>query len=120
MRYYDTLKEEQRGPFKVIVDKTWEDLHPRDCFDDSVTDIQELCEDIDAGKYDWFMLRTRVLFEGHELTAEYLGGCLYDDPMKVFDDGTAEDQIQQALANARHAAVELKHKLVELDLESML
>ena len=114
MRHWDELARYEREGFEIIVDKTWEDIHPRDCFDDSVTDIQQLCEDIDAGKYDWFMLRTRVLFEGHELAAEYLGGCLYEDPMDVFKDGIAEDQIEQGLANARSEAAKLREKLVDL------
>ena len=118
MRHYDTLKEEQRGPFKVIVDKTWEDIHPRDCFDDSCHDIQELCEKIDAGYYDWFMLRTRVFYEGIELASEYLGGCLYQDAMDVFEDGIAEDQIEQAMSNARRQAEDLRKKLLDLDIQS--
>jgi hypothetical protein len=120
MRHYDTLKEEQRGPFKVIVDKTWEDIHPSHCFDDSVTDIKELCDKIDRGVYDWFMLRVRVLFDGHELGSHYLGGCLYENPEDVLTDGTAEDCIGEALHEAKNAALDLKHKLVELDLESMV
>ena len=118
-RYYDLIKEEQRGPFKIIVDKTWEDLHPKDCFDDSVTDINELCERIDAGYYDWFMLRVRVLFDGHEMGSHYLGGCLYKDAADVLEDGIAEDCINEALHEARDHMLDLKHKLVELDLESM-
>ena len=120
MRHYETINEQQRGPFKIIIDKTWEDIHPDHCFDDTVTDIKELCEKIDNGTYDWFMLRTRVLFDGHELAAEYLGGCLYENASDVMTDGTAEDQIQQAMEHAVQAALELKHKLVDIDLESML
>jgi hypothetical protein len=115
MRYFDTIAEQQRGPFKIIVDKTWEDISPRDCFDESVTDLDELCEKIDAGYYDWFMLRTRVYFEGVELAAEYLGGCLYESADEVLNDGTAEDQIYQALLNAKAAAADMKKKFAALD-----
>lgn len=115
MRHYDTIAEQQRGPFKIIVDKTWEDLHPNDCFDDSCHDIKELCEKIDAGYYDWFMLRTRVFYEGVELAAEYLGGCLYEDANDVMTDGVAEDQIYQALLNARVEAAAMKKKFAALD-----
>ena len=55
MRYYDELATYERDGFTVIVDKTYEDIHPRDCFDDSVSDIKQICEDIDSGKLDWFM-----------------------------------------------------------------
>ena len=115
MRYYDELLREQRGSFTVIVDKTYEDLHPRDCFDDSCYDIDEMCDKIDRGILEWFMLRTRVEFEGVELACEYLGGCLYDDAREVLTDGMAEDQIYQALINARRAAEEMKEKFAKLD-----
>lgn len=115
MRHYDTIAEEQRGPFKIIVDKTWEDLHPRDCFDDTCHDIAELCRKIDNCTYDWFMLRTRVFYEGVELSCEYLGGCLYEDAKEVMNDGVAEDQIYQALLNAKVAAANMKKKFAALD-----
>jgi hypothetical protein len=101
MRYYDTLAEYEREGYTVIVDKTYEDLNPRDCFDDTVTDIEEIIKDIDRGHLDWFMLRVRVLVEGLELSSEYLGGCLYEDPTECLTDGTAEDKIEQALADAK-------------------
>ena len=47
------------------------------------------------------MLRVRVLVEGLELSSEYLGGCLYEDAREVLTDGTAEDIIGQALADAK-------------------
>jgi hypothetical protein len=118
MRYYDTLKEEQRGPFKVIVDKTWEDIHPNQLFEED--DVEEICRKIDNGTYDWFMLRVRVTFEGHEMGSHYLGGCCYEDAAQVLTDGVAEDCIGEALAEAKKNMLELKHKLVDLDLESMV
>lgn len=117
MRYYDTLLDEQRGPFQIIVDKTYEDLHPRDCFDDTCYDIDEMCSKIDRGALDWFMLRTRVFFEGVELSCEYLGGCLYDDARECLTDGMAEDQIYQALNSAKTAAAMMKAKFAGLDLK---
>ena len=114
-RHYDTLLEEQRGPFTVIVDKTWEDLHPNDCFDDTVTDIKEICARIDRCELDWFMLRVRVLFDGHELAADYVGGFLQEDAREVLRDGTAEDMIYTATESAKTAAATLFHKLQQLD-----
>jgi hypothetical protein len=114
-RHYDTLLEEQRGPFTVIVDKTWEDLHPNDCFDESVTDIKDICARIDRCELDWFMLRTRVLFDGHELAADYVGGFLYEDAREVLRDGTAEDMIEGTIEQAKESAAQLFHKLQQLD-----
>ena len=113
-RYYDTIGEFERDGFDIIVDKSWEDLHPRDCFDDSVTDIKELCKDIDSGELDWFMLRVRVMVEGLELAEEYLGGCLYKDAREVLTDGTADDLIDQALDSAKPKIYRLKQKFAEL------
>jgi hypothetical protein len=101
MRYYDELATYERNGFTVIVDKTYEDLNPRDSFDDTVTDIDEIIKDIDRGHLEWFMLRVRVLVEGLELSSEYLGGCLYEDPNEILTDGTAEDIIDQALTDAK-------------------
>jgi len=114
-RYYDTLLEEQRGPFQIIVDKTWEDLNPRSCFDESITDIEEICTKINRCDLDWFMLRVRVLFEGHELAAEHVGGFLYEDAREVLRDGTAEDMISSTIEQAKEAAATLFHKLQQLD-----
>jgi hypothetical protein len=114
-RYYDTLLEEDRGQFHVIVDKTWEDLHPKDCFDDSVTDIQEICEKIDRGSLDWFMLRCRVFYEGVELAEDFIGGFLYEDAREILKDGVAEDIIEETIRQAREAAVEMKAKFEALE-----
>lgn len=116
MRYYDTLLEEMRGPFKVIVDKTYEDLSLRDCFDDSCYDIQEMNDKVNRGDLDWFMLRTRVFYEGVELASEYLGGMLYEDARECLKDGMAEDQIEFALENARKEAEVMKAKFLALEL----
>ena len=49
MRYYDTIAEFTREGYDIIVDKSWEDLNPRDLFDDCVTDLDKLVEDINSG-----------------------------------------------------------------------
>ena len=99
MRYYDILAEYEREGYTIIVDKTYEDLNPRDCFD--YDEDEELFRKIENGTYDWFMLRVRVLVEGLELSSEYLGGCCYEDAKEVLTDGTAEDKIYEALADAK-------------------
>ena len=112
-RYYDTIAEFERDGFTIIVDKTYEDLHPSDCFDDCF-DIKQMCNDIDSGKLDWFMLRVRVMVEGLELGSAYLGGCLYEDAREVLTDGTVEDQIDMALSEAKKDVYRLSRKFLEL------
>ena len=99
MQYYDELATYERDGFTVVVDKTYEDMHPRDCFE--TDDVDEIVKDIDRGHLEWFMLRVRVLVEGHVLASEYLGGCLYEDPSEILSDGTAEDFIDQAMTTAK-------------------
>ena len=111
-RYYDTIAEFERDGFDIVVDKTYEDLNPRDCFD--TDDIEEIIKDIDRGHLEWFMLRVRVLVEGLELGSAYLGGCLYEDPREVLTDGIAEDFIDQAMKEARPKVYALKQKFAEL------
>ena len=117
MRYYDTLAEFERDGYDIIVDKSYEDLDPKDCFDESCYDIKEMYADIESGKLDWFMLRVRVLVEGLELDSEYLGGCLYADPREVLTDGTAEDLIAQSMDNAKQQVYRLYKKFQDLSWE---
>jgi len=99
--YYDTIAEFERDGFTIIVDKTYEDIHPSDLFDDSEHDIKQLCEDIECGNLDWFILRVRVLVEGLEIGSSSVGGCLYKDAREVLTDGLAENEIDVALAEAK-------------------
>ena len=112
MRYYDTLAEFERDGYTIIVDKTYEDLNPRDSFD--TDDIEEIIKDIDRGHLEWFMLRVRVLVEGLELGSAYLGGCLYEDPREILTDGTAEDFIAEAMKEAKSEVYKYKQKFAEL------
>lgn len=110
--YYDTIAEFTRDGFDIIVDKTYEDMHPRDHFEDD--NMDEIIRKIDNGTYDWFMLRVRVLVEGLELGSSYLGGCLYEDPNEVLTDGVAEDFIAEAMKEAKTKVYALSKKFAEL------
>ena len=117
MRHYELLDERTVDGFRVIVDKTWEDIALRDCFDDSCYDIKDMERKVNSYELDWFMLRVRVLFDGHELGSHYLGGCLYEDAREVLTDGTAEDCIAEALIEARSEVRRLKERLNALEVE---
>ena len=115
MRYYDELATMQRDGFEIIVDKTWEDIPLGDLFDTSIDpdtgkpyyDIEQMARDIDRGNLDYFMLRVRALVDGHELGSSYVGGFLYEDASEVLRDGTAEDMIWEAVAEAKKEALRL-------------
>jgi hypothetical protein len=113
-RHYEELALFERDGFEIIVDKTWEDLDPADCFDDSCYDIKEIYCKIDAGVFEWFMLRVRVFYEDVELGSDYVGGFLYEDPRDVLNDGVVEDMVWTALEEAKARARELNEKLGRL------
>ena len=101
MRYWDTLLQEQREGFTIVVDKSWEDIPLRDLFDDTCYDIDEMNDKVNRGDLDWFMLRARVLLDSHELGESIVGGFLYEDAREVLRDGTAEDLIYSAMEEAK-------------------
>ena len=101
MRYWDTLLQEQREGFTIVVDKSWEDIPLRDLFDDTCYDIDDMNDKVNRGDLDWFMLRARVLLDGHELGEHIVGGFLYEDAREVLRDGMAEDLIYQAMEEAK-------------------
>ena len=100
-RYWDKLKEFEADGFEIIVDKSWEDCRIRDLFDDTCCDIEDLEAKVNRGDLDWFMLRARVLLDGHELGEHICGGFLYEDATEVLRDGMAEDMIYGAMEEAK-------------------
>jgi hypothetical protein len=117
MRHYEELASYERNGFDVIVDKSYEDLDPKDCFDDSCFDLKDMYSDIESGNLDWFMLRVRVMVENIELSSQFLGGCLYKDAREVLTDGTAEDLIAEALVEAKRDVYRLYKKFQDISWE---
>jgi hypothetical protein len=113
-RYYDELAFYEREGFEIIVEKTYEDTHPSDLFDEEVSDLKQLCQDIDSGNLDWFILRVRVLVEGLELGSSSVGGCLYKDARECLTDGLAENEIDVALDEAKGQVYRLYKKFQDL------
>jgi hypothetical protein len=116
-RHYDELACYEREGFDIIVDKSYEDMAPKDCFDDTQFDIAEINHNIEHGHLDWFMLRVRVMVENIELSSEYLGACLYENASEVLTDGTAEDLIDQALVEAKRDVYRLYKKFQDISWE---
>jgi hypothetical protein len=122
MRHYDEIGSFTRDGFTIIVDKSYEDIDPWDQLSECFDDRQQLYKDIENCKYEWFMLRVRVMLSGHELGSHYLGGCLYDyDKVKdVLTDGTVEDQLIEVLREEREEARKLQGSLQKvLDSETV-
>jgi hypothetical protein len=116
-RDYDEIDSFERDGFTVIVDKTYEEISPRDCFDDSITDIDQMCADIESGHLDWFMLRVRLMVDEYEIASEYLGGMLYENPREVLTDGTVEDLIAQAMITAKREVYRMYKRFQDISWE---
>ena len=82
MNHYELIHTEQYKGFDISFYATPEHMHPRDSFDDSITDIDELCDKIDNGDYVWFTAKVTASKNGIELASDYLGGCLYESFMQ--------------------------------------
>jgi hypothetical protein len=119
MRHWDTLLREDRAGFEIVVDKSWEDIPLDHLFDTSIDpdtgkpyyDVEDMARKIDRCELDYFMLRARVLLDGHELGSDIVGGFLYEDAREVLKDGMAEDLIYAAMEEARKEARRLQGSL---------
>jgi hypothetical protein len=116
-RDYDEIDAFDRDGFTIIVDKTYEDVHPRDLFDDTQFDIAEMCHNIEHGNLDWFVLRVRIMVDEYELTSEHLGGCLYENAREVLTDGTVEDLIAEAMITAKREVYSMYKRFQDISWE---
>lgn len=80
MTYWEEISRDTVDGFDIVFSVAPEDMHPGDSFDPECFDIPQLCEDINRGRYSWFIARVQAFRAGVELAADYLGGCLYDSP----------------------------------------
>jgi hypothetical protein len=127
MRDWTELLREQRMGFEVIVDKTWEDIPLDHLFDTSIDpdtgkpyyDVKDMARKIDRCDLDYFMLRARVLLDGHEMGQHIVGGFLYEDARETLKDGMAEDLIYQAMHEAKTEVLRLRERLTTVDLEAI-
>lgn len=102
MQHWETIHQETRDGFDIVFSITPEDMHPGDSFDPACFDIDQLCEDIDRGRYSWFIARVQALRAGVELASDYLGGCLYENPRDMMKPGDYfEDMVQTVIDEAR-------------------
>ena len=111
MRHYETLARFERDGLWIVVDKTWEETPLEDCFDDTCYQLERMRWQIENGDLDWFMLRVRAFVEDVELASSYLGGCLYESPTQVLEDGTVDDLLTEVIPEAQRRARTLYERL---------
>jgi hypothetical protein len=83
-------------------------------FDPSEEYYQELVENLESGFWEHFIARVRVLYDGKEMGAAYLGSVVAEDPAEWFGkdtDGSVDDMVQIALGEARDEAVAMLERL---------
>ena len=114
--YYHTVKTFKQDQFDVIVDWTYEHCALGDCFDDTVSDLEDMIRRCNAGLDTHYIARVRVFYDGHEMGSSSLGSCYaYDcDPEDDINDGISgylEDMIYEAMDDARGEAVKMLDRL---------
>lgn len=102
MKHYETIKTEDTQDFHIVCSVAYEEIHPRDSFDDSCHDVDEICQKIDSGEYVWFMVRVEAYRHGILLGTDYLGGCLYNNYQEFLNDVYYEDMVYNAIFDAKH------------------
>jgi len=109
MKYWEIIHTTTHNGFDIVISKTWEDIHPKDFFDDSVDDVSEICNKIDLGLLDWFIVRFQASKSGVVLGEDYLGGLLYDNAQDFIKDsgGYLEDMLEQCTQQAKKKLSEI-------------
>ena len=100
MKHYETIKTEETQGFHIVCSVAYEDSHPRDYFDDTEYQIEDICQKIDSGALVWFVARVEAFKNGILLGTDYLGACLYDNYQDFLNDGYYEDMVSQAITEA--------------------
>ena len=73
----ETIQLESKNGFNLQFQALIEDLHSADLFDDSIDDINEICQKIDNYDLVLFTAKVSAFKNGIELASDYLGGNLY-------------------------------------------
>lgn len=83
-------------------------------FDPEEDYYQELVENLESGFWEHFIARVRILYDGREMAAEYLGSVVAEDPAEWFGedaDGSVGDMVDAGLDTARQEAVNMLERL---------
>jgi hypothetical protein len=107
MNRYQLEHSEQYQGFIIRFYSEYEHTHPRDYFDDSVTEIDELCDKIDNGDYVWFTAKVTASKNGIELASDYLGCCLYESVLQFVSYEGYYTDMRQTVVYEANKAIEL-------------
>jgi hypothetical protein len=116
MDYWHEVKRFAQDQFSVVVDWTDEHAALGDCFDETVTDLEDMIRRCNDGTDTHYIARVRVFYDGHEMGSATLGSCYaYDcdpaDDIEAGIGGYLEDMIAEAMDEARSEAVAMLDRL---------
>jgi hypothetical protein len=121
-KYWEKYGMERCEGFDIVFSVAPEDIHPADCFDDSIDletgtpyhDIPEMIRRIDNGTLSWFVARVEAYKNGVLLASEYLGGNLYEEPTDfISDSGYYEDMKDTAINEAKETIKKLTEDITK-------
>ena len=116
MRYWHEVKRFKQEQFDVIVDWTYEEAALGDCFDETVTDLEDMIRRCNQGIDTHYIARVRVFYRGHEMGCATLGSCYaYDcdpeDDINAGISGYLEDMLYEAMDDARKETLAMIDRL---------
>jgi hypothetical protein len=116
MRFWHEVKRFKEAQFDVVVDWTYEEAALGDCFDETVSDLEDMIRRCNDGTDTHYIARVRVFYDAHEMGSATLGSCYaYDcdpaDDIEAGIGGYLEDMIGEAMDEARSEAVKMLDRL---------
>jgi len=116
MTHWELINEKQFDGFDIRFYATPEDLPPHDLFDPTIDDIDQICRDIDNGRFAWFCAKVTASKNGIELAADYLGGNLYENVRDfVSENDYYADMRATVIAEAKQAIQDLTREADHAD-----
>lgn len=80
------IKRESVNGLDVVFGYDYEFLNPRNLFDESCYDVDQICRDIDNGKYIWCIACIDIYKAGILIGSSSLGGILTESESDLTDD----------------------------------
>jgi hypothetical protein len=116
MDYWYKAKEFDQGHFHFIVDWTYEHCALGDCFDETVSDLDDMIRRCNDGTDTHYIARVRAMYDGVEMGCATIGSCYaYDcspeDDIAEGIGGYLEDMVAEAEDQANAEAVRMLDRL---------
>jgi hypothetical protein len=123
MRHWYHAETRNAAPFEIVLDWTYEDAALGDCFDETVTDLENMIDRCNRHIDTHYIARVRVMYNGTEMGSSILGSCYASDcdpadDMQAGIGGYLDDMIAEATEEAQSRALEMLENLKKDFLEA--